>query len=316
MSLIEQFDAPRPPSRDKKPTNRPDPMTPIDELADVYADVPDKHFRYCPGCGLGMAQSALMRAFHRLDLDITQVATAGGSGCYSIMAHYFKSGHVHGSHGRGCAVATGIKMARPELKVLTLQGDGDLLAIGGNHFIHAARRNIDITVICFNNFGFGDTGGQFAPTTPLNSVTETSQQGMPEPAFDACKLAIGAGASFVARTTVAHPVHMTRVLAEAIDWKGFAFVEILQHCHVLWGRRNGMPEAIDMMNFYRDESAFNTPQVPEEERFGTPVYSEDGEQKVNFILGVLHKEERPEFTEEYAKLRAKATADAESRAGA
>ncbi|MDP6689410.1 MAG: thiamine pyrophosphate-dependent enzyme [Alphaproteobacteria bacterium] len=282
---------------------RPDPMTPLDQLIEQYADMPPSNFRYCPGCGLGMAQSALMRAFHRLGLDIGQVASAGGSGCYAIMAHYFKSNHVHGSHGRACAVATGMKLANPELTVLTLQGDGDCLAIGGNHFIHAARRNIDITVICFNNFGFGDTGGQLAPTTPKGSLTETSPFGMPEEAFDPCKLAIGAGASFAARSTVAHPVHLTKTLAEAIAWKGFAFVEVLQHCHVLWGRRNGMPEAMDMLNFYREKSAFNTAAISEEERFGSPVYEPDGDQDISFILGVLHKEARPELTEEMAKLR-------------
>lgn len=284
-----------------------DLQRPLDELVAKYAVIPDKSFRYCPGCGLGMAQSAIMRAFHRAGVDITKVATAGGSGCYSVMGHYFKSSHIHGSHGRGCAYATGLKLARPELTVVTLQGDGDLLAIGGNHFIHAARRNIDITVICFNNYNFGDTGGQFAPTTPLGSKTDTSSLGMPEPAFDACKLAIGAGASFVARSTVAHPAHLTKMIADAIEWKGFAFVEVMQHCHVLWGRRNGMPEAMDMMRFYKDNSVLQLSNVPEEERFDIPVYSED-EKDVKFVLGVLHREKKPEYTEEYAKLRAKAMA--------
>lgn len=283
---------------------RPDLQRPLDELMALYATVPDRQFRYCPGCGLGMAQSAIMRAFHRTGVDITKVATAGGSGCYSVMGHYFKSSHIHASHGRGCAYAVGLKLARPELTVLTLQGDGDLLAIGGNHFIHAARRNIDITVICFNNYNFGDTGGQFAPTTPLGSKTDTSNLGMPEPAFDACKLAIGAGASFVARSTVAHPAHLTKMITDAVEWKGFAFVEVLQHCHVLWGRRNGMPEAIDMMRFYKENSVLPA-TVQEDERFDIPIWAED-EKKVKFLLGTLHKEPRPEFTEEYAKLRAKA----------
>ena len=291
----------RTPHRAKK---KPDLQRPLDELATIYADVPDKAFRYCPGCGLGMAQSAIMRAFHRVGVDISKVATAGGSGCYSVMGHYFKSSHIHGSHGRGCAYATGLKLARPELTVLTLQGDGDLLAIGGNLFILSARRNIDITVICFNNYNFGDTGGQFAPTTPLGSKTNTSSLGMPEPAFDACKLAIGAGASFVARSTVAHPTHLTKMVADAIEWKGFAFVEVLQNCHVLWGRRNGMPEAMDMLRFYKDNSALHS-SVPEDERFDVPVYSDD-KKSVKFVLGVLQKEQRPEFTEEYAKLRARA----------
>ncbi|MFZ5779524.1 MAG: thiamine pyrophosphate-dependent enzyme [Pseudomonadota bacterium] len=285
--------------------------TPMDEMVRIYADVPDKSFRYCPGCGLGMAQSAILRAFDRLGLDISKVATAGGSGCYAPMAHYFKSHHIHGSHGRACAYATGLKLARPELTVLTLQGDGDALSIGGNHFIHAARRNIDITVICFNNFGFGDTGGQFGPTTPLGSVTETSSAGMPEAAFDACKLAIGAGASFVARSTVAHPAHLTKMIADAIHWKGFSFVEVLQHCHVFWGKRNGMPQPMDMLNFYKDH-AVRSADTPEEDWFDIPVYARD-QKNIKFVLGVLHSERRPEYAEEYAKLRASVMARAKSR---
>lgn len=286
--------------------------TPMDEMIRVYADVPDKSFRYCPGCGLGMAQSAIMRAFDRLDLDISKVATAGGSGCYSPMAHYLKSSHIHGSHGRACAYATGLKLARPELTVLTLQGDGDCLSIGGNHFIHAARRNIDITVICFNNFGFGDTGGQFGPTTPKGSVTETSNAGMPEAAFDACKLAIGAGATFVARSTVAHPAHLTKMIADAIAWKGFSFVEVLQNCHVFWGKRNGMPQAMDMLHFFKKNSA-RSADTPEDEWFDIPTYAVD-EKNVKFVLGVLHKEARPEFGEDYAKLRARAMAEVQAGA--
>jgi len=281
-----QGNAPNPPRSD-----RPDPMIPMDDLAAQYAVVPDKSFRYCPGCGLGMAQSAILRAFHRLQLDPSKVATTGGSGCYAIMAHYFKSNHHHGSHGRGCAVATGMKLARPELTVITLQGDGDLLSIGGNHFIHAARRNLDITVICFNNFGYGDTGGQYAATTPAGSITDTSPYGMPEEPFDPCQLAIGAGASFAARSTVAHPVHLTRVISEAIAWKGFAFVEVLQHCHVLWGRRNGMPEAMDMILHYKENAVHNRPGLDDEDKAG------------KFVLGVLHREARPEFGEHYARLR-------------
>ena len=129
---------------------------------------------------------------------------------------------------------------------------------------------------------------------------------MPEPAFDACKLAIGAGASYVARSTVAHPAHLTKMIADAIEWKGFAFVEVLQHCHGGWGRRNGMPEAMDMMRFYKDNSAVSG-DVPEDERFDIPIWAED-EKKVKFVLGALHKEPRPEFGEQYAKLRSKAQA--------
>jgi 2-oxoglutarate ferredoxin oxidoreductase subunit beta len=279
--------------------------TPMDEMIQMYADVPEKNFRYCPGCGLGMAQSAIMRAFDRLGLDPSKVATAGGSGCYSPLAHYLKSSHIHGSHGRACAYATGLKMAKPELTVLALQGDGDCLSIGGNHFIHAARRNIDITVICFNNFGFGDTGGQFGPTTPKGSVTETSNAGMPEAAFDACKLAIGAGATYVA--------HLTKMIADAIAWKGFAFVEVLQNCHVFWGKRNGMPQAMDMLKYFKDNSVRNT-NTPQEEWFDIPTYAVD-EKNMKFVLGLLHKEARNEFGQDYDKLRQRAMEQAGSVPG-
>lgn len=286
--------------------------TPMDEMVAKFADVPQgKSFRYCPGCGLGMAQSAIMRAFDRLQLDPAKIATAGGSGCYSPMAHYFKSSHIHGSHGRACAYATGMKLANPELTVLTLQGDGDCLSIGGNHFIHAARRNIDITVICFNNFGFGDTGGQFGPTTPKGSVTETSNAGMPEAAFDACKLAIGAGATFVARSTVAHPAHLTKMVSDAITHTGFSFVEVLQHCHVFWGKRNGMPLPMDMLNFFK-KNAVRSTDTPEEDWFDIPTYAVD-DKNVKFVLGVLHKEERNEFGSDYAALRTRAMASAQGR---
>ena len=293
-------------ARADAPRKRRQIEVPMDEMVRVYGDVPERSFRYCPGCGLGMAQSAIMRAFDRLGLDPKKIATAGGSGCYSPMGHYFQSHHIHGSHGRACAYATGLKLARPELTVITLQGDGDNLSIGGNHFIHAARRNVDITVICFNNFGFGDTGGQFGPTTPLGSVTDTSSQGMPEPAFDACKLAIGAGASFVARSTVAHPAHLTKMVADAIAWKGFSYVEVLQNCHVFWGKRNGMPQAMDMLRFYKRNSARSS-DTPPEDWFDIPVYAEN-EKKVKFVLGVLHREARAEFTEHYGKLREAAMA--------
>lgn len=277
---------------------KPNPMANLDELVEQYGRVPAEHFRYCPGCGLGMAQSALMRAFQRLQIDMSQVAGAGGSGCYSIMGHYLNMGVLHGGHGRGAAMATGMKLANPHLTVVNLQGDGDSLSIGGNHTIHAARRNIDVTVVMFNNFGYGDTGGQYGATTPKGSFTETSPYGMPEEPFDACKLMIGAGATFVARSTVYHAVHLTKVLAEAIAWKGFSFVEVMQHCHVLWGKRNGMPKATDMLNYYRDNSVFSTPNLKREEQEG------------KFVLGVLHKQARPEFTEEYAKIRKLAAARA------
>ena len=272
-------------------TGKPLPMEEyVQELALMPPD--GTPFRYCPGCGLGMAQSAIMRAFKILDLDPDRTLTIGGSGCYAVMGHYFKSSHHHGRHGRACAVATGAKMANPDLTVITLQGDGDCLAIGGNHFIQAARRNVDITVLMFNNFNYGETGGQNGPTTPPWTYTETTPYGMPEGAFDPCKLAIAAGATFVARTTVFHAWQLTRLVVDAISHKGFAFVEILQNCHELWGKRNGMGSATEMLLWFRDNSV----QAGAVSRMAPEALAE------KFVIGVLHRCERPEMVTEYQKV--------------
>lgn len=269
---------------------------PMAEYEEAYAVMPDEtkgdHFRYCPGCGLGIAQSGILRAYARLQLDPSKVVTLGGSGCYSLMGHYFKSHHSHGGHGRACAVATGVKMSNPDLTVITLQGDGDSLAIGAPHFVHAARRNIDITVILFNNFGYGDTGMQYGPTTPKGSITETSPYGMPENDFDVVNLALGAGAGYAARTTVYHSNHLGRCVEDAIKHKGFSVVEILQNCHELWGKRNGMPTAADMLKWYESNSVMQAAAAS--------MTPEDLSGK--FILGQWYGHERPEMTEEWSKI--------------
>lgn len=266
----------------------------------AYAVMPDEnegeHFRYCPGCGLGIAQSGILRAYARLQLDPSKTVTLGGSGCYSLMGHYIKSHHSHGGHGRACAVATGVKMANPELTVITLQGDGDSLAIGAPHFVHAARRNIDITVILFNNFGYGDTGMQYGPTTPKGSITETSPYGMPENNFDVINLALGAGAGYAARTTVYHSNHLVRCVEAAIRFKGFSVVEILQNCHELWGKRNGMPTAAEMLKWYAGNSVM--------QNVAETMEPEDLVGK--FILGQWWGQRRPEMTEEWQATVAKA----------
>ncbi len=281
---------------------RPHPMV---EYENAFAVMPDEtkgdHFRYCPGCGLGIAQSAIIRAFSRLQLDPAKLVTLGGSGCYAVMGHYFKSSHSHGGHGRACAVATGIKLANPELTVITIQGDGDGLAIGAPHFVHAARRNLDITVIIFNNFGYGETGMQYGPTTPKGSITETSPYGMPENSFDVVNLALGAGAGYAARSTVYHSQHLVRCIEDAVRFKGFSVVEVLQNCHELWGKRNGMPTAADMIQWYADNSVMQAAAEKME--------LEDLAGK--FILGQWYGQPRPEFSQEWREVVARAQGRAE-----
>lgn len=272
---------------------------PMDELARATARLPDAEagetLRYCPGCGLGIVQSALARAMYRLELDLGSVVTVGGSGCYGIMGEYFQSNHIHGAHGRACAVGVGLKLANPKLTVITIQGDGDALAIGASHFIHAARRNIDITVLIVNNFGYANTGGQYGPSTPLGGMTETSPAGCFEYPFDACRLAIGAGATFVARSTSYHAVHMTNMLERAIRHKGFSVVEALQHCHVLYGKRNGMPEAMQWLRHFKENTVRVTPETAGRVDPGSGKWE----------IGVLHEEHKPEFVEMYFATAAK-----------
>ncbi len=285
-------EAPRAAAEARVPT-KPKPM---EEYIAVHGNMPDEarglHFRYCPGCGLGIAQSAIMRAFDRLQLDPAKIVTVGGSGCYAVMGSYLRASQAHMGHGRACAMATAIKLCKPELTVVTLQGDGDALAIGAQHFVHAARRNIDITVIIFNNFVYGETGGQHGPTTPRETVTQTSPYGMVENSFDAVEMALGAGAGYAARTTVYHAQHMVRAIEGAIRHKGFAVVEILQNCHELWGKRNGMPTASDMLNWYKENSVTSAQaaRLEPEDLLG------------KFVIGTWTGPERPELGEEWRKL--------------
>jgi 2-oxoglutarate ferredoxin oxidoreductase subunit beta len=277
-------------------STRPKPM---EEYISDYGNVPDEtqgaHFRYCPGCGLGLAQSALMRAFDLAGLDPQKLVTVGGSGCYAVMGSYFQASQAHMGHGRAQAMATAIKLCNPDLDVVCLQGDGDALAIGAQHFVHAARRNIDITVIVFNNFVYGETGGQHGPTTPMETVTQTSPYGMVENSFDIIDLALGVGAGYAARTTVYHSQHMVKAIAGAIEHKGFSVVEILQNCHELWGKRNGMPTATDMLKWYRDNSVTSSQaaKLDPHDRLG------------KFIIGTWTGPERPELGEEWRKLVAR-----------
>jgi 2-oxoglutarate/2-oxoacid ferredoxin oxidoreductase subunit beta len=190
---------------------------------------------YCPGCGHGTVLNSFLRAVDKLGI-YQNMALVGGIGCSGWTPVFIKADTIHALHGRAIAVATGLKLAQPDRKVVVFAGDGDCMAIGGNHFIHAARRNIDLTVVMMNNNIYGMTGGQVSPTTPNQAHTQTSPLGNPEQPFDACELARAAGATYIARWTSAQPARMAKAMQEAIEHKGFSFVEIVVQCPTQAGR--------------------------------------------------------------------------------
>jgi 2-oxoglutarate/2-oxoacid ferredoxin oxidoreductase subunit beta len=210
---------------------------------------------WCPGCGHGIVMSGMIRAIEEIGLHKNEVVAVSGIGCSSRIVGYLDFHTMHTLHGRALAFATGVKLGRPDLTVIVPMGDGDALAIGGNHFIHAARRNIDMTAIIMNNRIYGMTGGQGSPMTPLGMRSTTASRGIVDPAFDLVALAKGAGASFVARTTTYHAKELTRIIARAIRHKGFSVVEVLSQCPVYYGRQNRLGNGVEMMKGFRDNTA-------------------------------------------------------------
>lgn len=193
---------------------------------------------FCPGCGHGILMGAVLRSIEGLGLDMEQMLFVSGIGCAAwIPSPNFKTDTLHTLHGRAVAFATGAKMANPKLKVVVISGDGDLTSIGGNHLIHAARRGIEITVICANNMIYGMTGGQVAPTTPQGNPTATTIKGNPYPPFDLCRLVKAAGADYVARGSVTRPYDLMEYLSHALTSPSFSFVEVVSPCHTQYGRR-------------------------------------------------------------------------------
>ncbi|MDH3675036.1 MAG: thiamine pyrophosphate-dependent enzyme [Anaerolineae bacterium] len=209
---------------------------------------------WCPGCGLGTATAAFVRGFDQTALDRDKTVLVNGIGCSGRTAAYLDFDVLKGTHGRAIAFATGIKLFRPELTVVVMAGDGDTLAIGGNHFIHAARRDIDLTVILFNNQIYGMTGGQVSPTTPLGAKGSTAPTGLTERSFDPCQLAAAAGASYVARATAYHSQLLTRVVRQALLHHGFALVEVIAQCPQQYGRWNKAGTAYDMLQWQKEHA--------------------------------------------------------------
>ena len=245
---------------------------------------------WCAGCGIGTVFGSVMAAIQKSGYDLDKTAIVSGIGCTARMAGYIRLDSFHTTHGRALPFATGLKLAKPELKVLVVSGDGDLLAIGGNHFIHAARRNIDITVICVNNLTYGMTGGQLAPSTPFGAKTTTSVTGCPEEPFNFCYLAAACGAVYVARWTSLHIRRLTNSITEAMQKRGFGFVEILTPCPTSFGRRNKIGTALETLKFYHERSVIRNDIDPKEAPidFGS-----------NIVVGKFMDTERPTFMDNY-----------------
>jgi 2-oxoglutarate ferredoxin oxidoreductase subunit beta len=238
--------------------------------------------------------NVMLRTIDELQLDINKMVFIGGVGCNSRQVCWIKGYAMHGLHGRAFAWATGIKLASPELTVIVLTGDGDCAAIGGNHFIHAARRNIDMTVVVCNNFNFGMTGGQFAPTTPLGVHTTTTPFGNFEHPFDLCDLAKSSGATYISRWGNTNQKPLLKSFKKAITHRGFSFVEVLSACPTNYGRRE----------LKSGEPLVNLDQIKEitvTERQAAKMSPNDLEGKI--LLGEFHQEDKPTYYDEFAKFR-------------
>lgn len=247
---------------------------------------------WCPGCGIGTAFSSCLIAMQSSGIDIEKTAVVSGIGCSGRGAGYVKLDSYHTTHGRAIPFATGMKLANPELTVVVFSGDGDLFAIGGNHFMHAARRNMDLTVICVNNFNYGMTGGQAAATTPSLAKTTTTPMGNPEPPFNLPLLAYAAGATYIARWTMLHTRDLTQSIGEALVRRGFSFIEVLAPCPTGFGRRNRQKPA-DSLKLFQERSIVKNDAHPSEVIL-------DFNQGIT--LGKFVDYERPTFAEAYDRI--------------
>ncbi len=253
---------------------------------------------WCPGCGHGIVLNSLIRAIEKLGISKNDLVMVSGIGCSARISGYVDFHSLHTLHGRALAFATGVKLGKPALNVIVPMGDGDALAIGGNHFIHAARRNIDMTAIVMNNRIYGMTGGQHSPLSGCGIVATTTPYSNIDNEFDVVELSKGAGATFIARTTSYHVHQMIDVLQKAILHKGFSVVEVLSQCPTYFGRKNKQGEAADMMEIFKSDT--------------TPIGSKAKQEHPEFLeRGIFVQEEKPEYCKEYEKLVKKAMQAAE-----
>ncbi|MDZ7261341.1 MAG: 2-oxoacid:ferredoxin oxidoreductase subunit beta [candidate division KSB1 bacterium] len=245
---------------------------------------------WCPTCGIGTVVSCFIAALEKYEQPLENVVVVSGIGCTGRVAGYVKLDSFHTTHGRAIPFATGLKLANPKLKVVVISGDGDLIAIGGNHFIHAARRNMDLTVICVNNFIYAMTGGQLAPTTPMFANSSTSPYGNFERPFNLPQLAASCGATYVARWTALHIRRLTKSILEALNKKGFSFIEVIAPCSTLYARLNRLGTGLDLMKFYHDNSII---------KHGANPAEVDIEFQSKIIVGKFVDIERPTFLDRW-----------------
>ena len=243
---------------------------------------------WCPGCGIGTTVNCFTRALIESKANLDKLAIVSGIGCTGRVAGYLRLDSFHTTHGRAIPFATGLKMANPSLDVVVYSGDGDLASIGGNHLIHAARRNVDIKVICVNNLVYSMTGGQASATTPATAITTTSPYGCYEPSFNLPNLAESAGAAYVARWTTFHVRQLARSMAEVLSRHGFCFIEIISPCPTLYQRRNRMGDGLDAMKFYKEHSKV---------RNGAPTREADLTIGGDIVVGKFVDRERPDYLE-------------------
>jgi len=227
---------------------------------------------WCSGCGNGIILNCFVQAIDELQMDLSRLVVVSGIGCIGRAAGYTNTNSFHTTHGRPIAFATGVKLANPELEVVIISGDGDLFAIGGNHFIHAARRNIGVKVICANNFNYGMTGGQQGPTTPLEALTTTTPYGNIEHPFNLVHLAAASGATYVARWTTLHVRKLTQSIKRMLQKEGFCFIEVVSPCPEIFGRHNKMRTGLEMMEWFKRASVV--------ENFSDPAKAEITPEKI------------------------------------
>jgi 2-oxoglutarate ferredoxin oxidoreductase subunit beta len=258
----------------------------------------DKKFPHvwCPGCGIGIMLGALIRAIDRIGFEKDEVVLVSGIGCSGRLPVYVDFNTLHTTHGRALTFATGVKLAKPSLKVIVIMGDGDAVAIGGNHFIHAARRNIDVTSIILNNSIYGMTGGQYSPTTPYGMKSSTTVYSNIEQDFKISELAVTAGAVFVGRGTVYQARLLDSLIEKAILKPGFSVVEVIAHCHTQYGRQNRLGTAVEMMEWQRDHAV----------TVEKAAAMKPGELQDRIVIGVLVDKDLPVFQDEYEKIRERA----------
>ncbi len=247
---------------------------------------------WCPGCGHGIVMRSLAQAIENQGYDKKKVCIVSGIGCSSRASGYMDFNTLHTTHGRALAFATGVKLANPDLKVIVVTGDGDCSAIGGNHLIHTARRNIDITTIVFNNNIYGMTGGQYSPTTPTSEFGTTAPFGNIDKAFDICKLVDAAGATYVARGTVYHTQQLIKLIENALINNGFSLVDAISTCPTYYGRKNKKGSAVNMLNSLKENAVDlkAAEKLPKEKLEG------------KFLIGEFKNTDEPEYTEEYMKI--------------